>query len=252
MDLTTAPLDATIPPENLGREMGQSPNSDDMPATFPILNLPDELLLMIVACIGRKTLLALRETCKLLCRISNNSFIEKFIKDLGVTVSRTSLQALIDISKHTDFASHVRTINIDASCTLGFVLDINNFEKLTRSLMIRKLEDLELANAVFHTADLISFLSQHRQTLKKLWLTECCVVKMTGSWTTIFTWIRNNLTLKNFGVKHLSQTYLDTSEPFGLDYFDEEGLLGYAEAAGVEEVQEYLDDAIAALSDSDL
>ncbi|KAF1346234.1 hypothetical protein BDV97DRAFT_405886 [Delphinella strobiligena] len=167
--------DATNSSERFGRNERASSNPDEMPVACPILELPNEVLSMIAARVDRRSLPALRKTCKLLCSNSTCSFIDDFIKELGIMMSRRSLQALIDISKDAEFASQVRILNIDA----GFIeLDSNSVLKdqhEQQCVLIRDGEGIHmLAEALnnFRRADNHFDLAIHDQTIKPIGLTD--------------------------------------------------------------------------------
>ncbi|KAI5207229.1 hypothetical protein AUEXF2481DRAFT_442607 [Aureobasidium subglaciale EXF-2481] len=95
-----------------GQEAGYTP--------FRLMDLPNELIRK-VCCdydLCRYDLMALRCTCKLICEFSSDSFARKCFRDITVLMSRSSLQAFIELSQHSRFGSVVNCINVSPAFTL--------------------------------------------------------------------------------------------------------------------------------------
>ncbi|KAI5268760.1 hypothetical protein E4T47_07567 [Aureobasidium subglaciale] len=89
-------------------------------APFHLIDLPNELIRK-VCCdhdLDQYDLMALRCTCKLICKFSSDSFATKCFRDITVLMSRSSLQAFIGLSQHSRFGPVVNNVNISPAFTL--------------------------------------------------------------------------------------------------------------------------------------
>lgn len=78
-----------------------------------LTTLPNEILSLIATYATKNDLLSFRATSKQLHGNSTATYIVHFIHDIKITLGRQSLQALVDISQHEVFGSHVRAVSID-------------------------------------------------------------------------------------------------------------------------------------------
>jgi hypothetical protein len=81
---------------------------------FRILDLPTELIRQICTDgdFDKHTLMALRLTCALTCEFSTQKFDDMCFSGISVLLTRRSLQALVDVSRHPRIGPHIKEITL--------------------------------------------------------------------------------------------------------------------------------------------
>ncbi|THX84340.1 hypothetical protein D6D04_02507 [Aureobasidium pullulans] len=87
-------------------------------APFRLMDLPNELIRAICFDDGLKgkDLKSLRLVNKHISDFASDSFAEFYLESFTVVMTRSSIQAFIDISRHSRFSRYVHTVNISPVC----------------------------------------------------------------------------------------------------------------------------------------
>ncbi|THX40745.1 hypothetical protein D6D10_03235 [Aureobasidium pullulans] len=93
--------------------MADAPKTDST-APFRLMDLPNELIRAICFDDGLKgkDLKSLRLVNKHISEFASDSFAEFYLESFTVVMTRSSIQAFIDISRHPRFSRYVHTVNI--------------------------------------------------------------------------------------------------------------------------------------------
>ncbi|THY36300.1 hypothetical protein D6D01_00570 [Aureobasidium pullulans] len=97
--------------------MVDTPKTDST-APFRLMNLPNELINAICFDDGLegKDLKSLRLVNKHISEFASDSFAEFYLESFTVVMTRSSIQAFIDISRHPHFSRYVHKVNISPVC----------------------------------------------------------------------------------------------------------------------------------------
>ncbi|TIA20417.1 hypothetical protein D6C80_02393 [Aureobasidium pullulans] len=97
--------------------MADTPKTDST-APFRLMDLPNALIRAICFDDGLKgkDLKSLRLANKHISEFASDSFAEFYLESFTVVMTRSSIQAFIDISRHPRFSRYVHTVNISPVC----------------------------------------------------------------------------------------------------------------------------------------
>lgn len=100
---------------------------DEMVATAleNLLDLPPELLLMIVDATEKPSLANMRLTCRKLQDLTNEAFGVVFFRTRHVIASESSVETLLEIARHAVFGRYVKEITLSSDLFQGPLGDID-------------------------------------------------------------------------------------------------------------------------------